>query len=183
MKNSRIRRAGLGITGFAAIATAAVIAAPGALADMTNNNLTLAGSNFQTNNQYTLTANIANAQNAVNVWFYDNGTAIVAAGQNAPGVTASNGTATMNWTPTTDGTHQITASIAEPGNNVWLGPITVSVADAPGNNNGGWNGNNNNGGGYNNGGNNNGNGNSALSTLISNLLSSLSAAAGNGNGQ
>lgn len=173
------------------MATAAVIAAPGALADSTNNNLTVAGSNFYSNTAYTVTANVSTITDAVNVWFYDNGNAIVPSGQSSPGVTPSNGTATVNWTPTSDGTHQITASISEPGNNVWLGPITVSVTDAPGN--GGWNGNgNNNGGGYNNGGYNNGgnnnggngNGNSALSTLISNLLSSLSAAAGgNGNGQ
>ncbi|MFJ4650732.1 Ig-like domain-containing protein [Nocardia sp. NPDC088792] len=159
MKNSRIRRAGIGITGFAAMATAAVIAAPGALADTTNNNLTVAGSNFYSNTAYTVTANISNITDAVNVWFYDNGNAIVPSGQNSPGITPANGTATLNWTPTTDGTHQITATVAEPGNNVWLGPVTVSVTDAPV------------GGGG---------GNGALSNLLSTLLSSLSASAGNG---
>ncbi|MFE2958617.1 hypothetical protein [Nocardia tengchongensis] len=132
MNNTRIRRAGIGITGFAMVA-AMMIGAPSASADLSGNSVTVASNSHYANQTYTITADVSSVASCWMVWFYDGNTAIIPPGENAPGVLTKNNAASVQWTPTTTGTHTITAVAManNGGQNVGLGPVNVQVTTAP----------------------------------------------------
>lgn len=132
MSNTRIRRAGIGVTGFAVVATM-LIGAPSASADLSGNSVTVAGNSHYANQTYTITADVSNVASCWMVWFYDTNTAITPAGQDSPGVLTKNNAASVQWTPTTTGAHTITAvaMVNNGGQNTVLGPVNVQVTTAP----------------------------------------------------
>ncbi|MEV6072679.1 hypothetical protein AB0L82_39575 [Nocardia sp. NPDC052001] len=113
------RRAGAGITGFAAIAAAAVIAAPTACAAV--DTVTVEGSNFQVDTEYTISATLSGASIGLLVYFSDNGQFI-----GSPKVPWPVGHSSITWKPSTKGQHIITV---EQGGSTQS--TTVTVADKP----------------------------------------------------
>ncbi|MEV0462251.1 hypothetical protein AB0I30_03125 [Nocardia tengchongensis] len=112
---------------------AAVIAgAPAASADVSNNYLTAAGTSHYTNQAYTLTADVHAVSMCLFVYFYDGTTPITPPGQDSPAVSPNNGAATLQWTPTTTGTHHISAiAMVINGQGPSLGPLDIQVTTAP----------------------------------------------------
>ncbi|MGW4124230.1 hypothetical protein [Nocardia sp. NPDC004711] len=131
MKNTRIRRAGIGVTGFAAMA-AVIAGAPAASADLSSNSISVAGNSHYVSQPYTLTADASAVPGCWMVWFYDTDKAITPPGQDSPGVLPKNGAATVQWTPTTTGTHHITAvAMLVSAQGPILGPLDIQVTTAP----------------------------------------------------
>ncbi|WP_067568687.1 hypothetical protein [Nocardia acidivorans] len=116
---SAARRAGVGITGFAAVAAAAILAAPTACAAV--DTVTVEGSNFQVDSTYTLSATLSGASAGLLVYFSDNGEFI-----GSPKVPWPVGHASISWTPSTKGQHIITV---EQGGSTRS--TVVNVADKP----------------------------------------------------
>lgn len=113
------RRAGVGITGFAALAAAAVLATPSAIAAV--DTVSVDQSSLVVNKPYTVSATLSGASVGLLVYFSDNGNAI-----GAPKVPWPPGHASIGWTPNSSGQHTLTVS---QGNNSQS--IVVTVADAP----------------------------------------------------
>lgn len=119
MKTYQARRAGFGLTAFTAIAAAAVLTAPQASALVQS--IAVSGDTHYVGTAYTVTADVTVTSFLFKVTFTDNGTQI---GEPVP---VSNGKATITWTPTTAGTHQIKA-VQEL---ISSKTVTVEVAEAP----------------------------------------------------
>lgn len=128
MKNTRIRRAGAGFTGFGIVAVAAVLAATSANASVFT--LKATGPN-QVGAADTLTVDVGgNAPTTtMPVTFTDNGTLI---GTAVP-ATGADGFwhATIQWTPQTSGTHVLVAEQRTSDNIAPTVQISVDVAAAP----------------------------------------------------
>ncbi|MBL1073234.1 Ig-like domain repeat protein [Nocardia sp. 2] len=118
------KRAGFGTALLGAMATAALVAAPQANALVTG--LTGPSGTVYVGETYTLTADVTITSFLFDVTFSDNGTEI---GKAKP----SSSKATISWTPTTAGTHQIKA-VQEI---VSSKTITVTVTEKPTNPGGG----------------------------------------------
>ncbi|WP_336080946.1 Ig-like domain-containing protein [Nocardia sp. SSK8] len=101
MKIYQARRAGFGLTAFTAVAAAAVLTAPQASALVQS--IAVSGSTHYVGTAYTVTADVTATSFLFKVTFTDNGTQI------GEPVSVSNGKATISWTPTTAGTHEIKA--------------------------------------------------------------------------
>ncbi|WP_405134117.1 hypothetical protein [Nocardia sp. NBC_01388] len=95
------RRTGLGATLLGALATAALVAAPEASALVTD--LSVSGTTLYVGQAYTITASVTVTSALFQVDFTDNGTEI---GKVYP----SGSTATIQWTPSTTGSHEIKAT-------------------------------------------------------------------------
>ncbi|WP_433563478.1 Ig-like domain-containing protein [Nocardia sp. CA-151230] len=113
------RRAGVGITGFAALAAAAVVAAPVSLAAV--DTVSIDQTNPVVDKAYTISATLSGASIGLLVYFSDNGNEI-----GPPKIPSPPGHASISWRPTTSGQHVITASQGPNSQS-----IVVQVADAP----------------------------------------------------
>ncbi|GAB4589404.1 hypothetical protein [Nocardia sp. IFM 10818] len=113
------RRAGVGVTGFAALAAAAVLTAPSAFA--TVDSVTVDGSDHRVGTEYTISATLSGAAAGLLVYFSDNGNFIGGAKVPWPP-----GHSSIEWTPDTKGQHIITV---EQGG--YTKSIIVDVKDAP----------------------------------------------------
>ncbi|MFC4125942.1 hypothetical protein [Nocardia rhizosphaerae] len=101
MSFTSTRRAGAGLTAFGAIAAAAVLVAPQASALVQS--VSVSGTTHYVDTSYTVTADVTVTSFLFKVTFTDNGTPI------GDPVSVSGGKATITWTPTTTGTHEIKA--------------------------------------------------------------------------
>ncbi|MEV6767829.1 hypothetical protein AB0N05_04275 [Nocardia sp. NPDC051030] len=97
------RRAGAGLTGFAALAAAAVLTAPSAMASI--DTLTVEGSNYTVDKEYTISVTVSGAAAGLLVYFSDNGDFI-----GSPKVPWPPGHSSIAWTPAKTGKHTITVS-------------------------------------------------------------------------
>ncbi|MGX1805554.1 hypothetical protein ACWIGI_07545 [Nocardia sp. NPDC055321] len=113
------RRAGAGFTGLAALAAAAVLSAPQALAAV--DSVTVDGSDFRVGTEYTISATHSGAAAGLLVYFSDNGEFI-----GSPKVPWPVGQSSIAWTPSTAGKHIITV---EQGGHTRS--TVVEVQDAP----------------------------------------------------
>ncbi|MEU0544076.1 hypothetical protein [Nocardia sp. NPDC005978] len=113
------RRAGAGITGFAALAATAVLAAPQAVAAV--DSVTVDGSDHRVGTEYTISATHSGAAAGLLVYFSDNGEFI-----GGPKVPWPVGQSSIAWTPATTGKHIITV---EQGG--YTRSVVVEVRDAP----------------------------------------------------
>ncbi|MEC3958755.1 hypothetical protein VMT65_37355 [Nocardia sp. CDC153] len=103
-RNARARRVGLGVTSFGALAGTLILAAPQAAAWPTD--LTVSGGNsHNVGCSYTLTASLS-VDVLLPVSFYDNGTEITG----SPVSHLLKSSASLNWTPSTTGSHTLTAT-------------------------------------------------------------------------
>ncbi|MGQ4596316.1 hypothetical protein [Nocardia sp. R6R-6] len=105
-----LSRAGIGITGIGALATALVLAAPNAGAAVTSvsaaQGMTFGVANYGTNCEYRVTAMMDSSQSSDPVMFTDS-----AAGTFSPNPAQVTGNqATTVWTPTANGQHTISAT-------------------------------------------------------------------------
>ncbi|MFC6011233.1 Ig-like domain-containing protein [Nocardia lasii] len=125
MKTFQARRAGFGVSAFTAVAAAVVLAAPQASALVQG--VTVSGSAHTVGTSYTVTADVTSTSFLFKVTFTDNGTQI------GDPVSVSNGKATITWTPTTAGSHEIKA-VQEI---VSSKTVTIQVAEKPTNPGGG----------------------------------------------
>ncbi|GGK45680.1 Ig-like domain-containing protein [Nocardia camponoti] len=101
MSSFGIKRAGFGLTAFGAITAAAVLVAPQASALVQS--IAVSGTTHYVGTPYTVTADVTATSFLFKVTFTDNGTQI------GEPVAVSNGKATITWTPTTAGAHEIKA--------------------------------------------------------------------------
>ncbi|MFJ2834919.1 MULTISPECIES: Ig-like domain repeat protein [Nocardia] len=101
MQTNQARRAGFGLTAFTAVAAAGVLVAPQASALVQG--VTVSGSTHYVGTAYTVTADVTATSFLFKVTFTDNGTQI------GEPVSVSDGKATITWTPTTPGSHEIKA--------------------------------------------------------------------------
>ncbi|GAB2542760.1 hypothetical protein [Nocardia heshunensis] len=113
------RRAAVGITGFAALAAAAVLAAPASLAAV--DTVSVDQGTLVVDTTYTVSATLSGASIGLLVTFTDNGHDI-----GAPKVPWPVGHASIAWKPNTSGKHTLTASQGPNSQS-----IVVQVADAP----------------------------------------------------
>ncbi|WP_454198011.1 hypothetical protein [Nocardia sp. Marseille-Q1738] len=109
-RKRHLSRAGVGITGIGAIATALVLVAPNAGAAVTSVNaaqgMTFGFANYGTNCEYRVTAMMDSASSSDPVTFTDS-----AAGTFSPNPAQVTGNqATTTWTPTATGQHTISAT-------------------------------------------------------------------------
>ncbi|APA97645.1 hypothetical protein [Nocardia seriolae] len=104
-QTARARRAGLGVTTFGAVAGVIVLAAPQAGAWPSDLQVS-GGSTHNVGCSYTLTATL-DVDRLLSVAFRDNGTELTGSPV-SPGLL--NGKATINWTPSTAGSHTLTAT-------------------------------------------------------------------------
>ncbi|BAW03828.1 hypothetical protein NS14008_33495 [Nocardia seriolae] len=109
----------MGLTGFAALAATAVIAAPDALAAV--DTVSIDQKNVVVDKAYTISATLSGASIGLLVYFSDNGNEI-----GPPRIPSPPGHASISWRPSTTGRHIITASQGPNSQS-----IVVDVADAP----------------------------------------------------
>ena len=95
------RRAGVGITGFTALAAATVLASPSALAAV--DTVSLDASSPVKGKEYTISATLSGASVGLLVYFSDNGQFI-----GSPKVPWPPGHSSIAWTPSTSGQHILT---------------------------------------------------------------------------
>ncbi|MFI6868014.1 hypothetical protein [Nocardia sp. NPDC050406] len=115
----RTARAGLGLTGFAAVAAVAVLAAPSAYAAVET--VTVEGSGFRVGSEYTISATLGGASVGLLVYFSDNGEFI-----GGPKVPWPPGHSSITWKPETAGQHIIT--VEQGGTHQ---SVVVDVKEAP----------------------------------------------------
>lgn len=117
-RTTAARRAGAGITGFAALAAAAVLSAPSALAAV--DSVTVDGSDYRVGTEYTISATLSGAAAGLLVYYSDNGEFV--GGPRIPWA----GKSDTVWTPSSTGKHIITV---EQGG--YTRSTVVTVKDAP----------------------------------------------------
>lgn len=115
----RTARAGVGITGFAALAAVAVLTAPSALA--TVETVSVDGSEHRVGSEYTISATLGGASVGLLVYFSDNGEFI-----GSPKVPWPPGHSSITWKPESAGQHIIT--VEQGGTHK---SVVVQVKDAP----------------------------------------------------
>ncbi|NNH74727.1 hypothetical protein HLB23_33590 [Nocardia uniformis] len=113
------RRAGVGITGFAAMAAAVVLTAPSAFAAVES--VSVDGSDYRVGGEYTISATLGGASVGLLVYFSDNGEFI-----GAPKVPWPPGKSSITWKPETTGQHILT--VEQGGTHK---SVVVNVKDAP----------------------------------------------------
>ncbi|GGN76797.1 Ig-like domain repeat protein [Nocardia rhizosphaerihabitans] len=113
------RRAGFGLSAFTAVAAATVLVAPQASALVQG--VTVSGTTHYVGTAYTVTADVTETSFLFKVTFTDNGTKI------GEPVSVSGGKATITWTPSTPGSHEIKA-VQEL---ISSKTVTVEVSAAP----------------------------------------------------
>ncbi|MEV0436189.1 Ig-like domain-containing protein [Nocardia sp. NPDC050413] len=101
MQIHQARRTGFGLTAFTAIAAAAVLTAPQASALVQS--IAVSGTTHYVGTPYTVTADVTATSFLFKVTFTDNGTQI------GEPVAVKDGKATITWTPSTPGAHEIKA--------------------------------------------------------------------------
>ena len=113
------RRAGVGITGFAALAAAIVLAAPASVAAV--DTVSIDPGNLVVDQAYTVSATLSGASIGLLVTFSDNVKQI-----GPPKIPSPPGHVSISWRPITSGRHILTASQGPNSQS-----IVVQVADAP----------------------------------------------------
>ncbi|GAD86777.1 Ig-like domain-containing protein [Nocardia asteroides] len=119
MKTNQARRAGFGLTALTAVAAAGVLVAPQASALVQS--VTVSGTTHYVGTPYTVTADVTATSFLFKVTFSDNGTQI------GEPVSVSDGKATITWTPSTPGAHEIKA-VQEL---ISVKTVTVQVSEKP----------------------------------------------------
>ncbi|WP_067704706.1 hypothetical protein [Nocardia jejuensis] len=112
------KRTGLGAGLLGALATAALVAAPQANALVTD--IGVSSDTVYVGQAYTITASVTATSGLFNVTFTDNGTEI---GKAKP----SGSTATIQWTPSSKGAHELKATQEIISSKT----VTVTVTDKP----------------------------------------------------
>ncbi|MTE13864.1 hypothetical protein [Nocardia aurantiaca] len=102
---ARVRRVGTGVTAFGAVAGIIILAAPQAGAWPSNLEVS-GGSTHNVGCSYTLTATVE-VDRLTSVSFTDNGTELTGSPV-SPSLLSNK--VTINWTPTTTGSHELTAT-------------------------------------------------------------------------
>jgi hypothetical protein len=118
-----VRRAGIAATALGASAAALVLAAPAASANVSSvaakPGITIGSNSYGTGCSYEV---VASVNNTTPVYFYDNGVFI------GPGpATPNGGVATITWTPTTPGSHTLSAQQGPNWNVAYTPPLTVGA--------------------------------------------------------
>ncbi|MFI5780935.1 hypothetical protein [Nocardia sp. NPDC051570] len=127
MTSNRFRRTGRTVTILAGLAAAAALCTTTASADVTG--LSVSDSNYAVGGNYTLTATCDQQQGTVN--FTDNGQSLGSAAD-------SGGTATLQWSPQTTGSHALVADgCVGAGQSDTAAQVGVSVAQTSGQGTGG----------------------------------------------